>query len=112
MQRRRIYYPLRYRRARSLLIIIGLFWLWLGISGGEAIAALHSPVTAALVLYALAVSIPVTIAAAFLAAARMILTHPRRNAVVVKLPAAPKRPPGANPGENGHRWPAYSEKAS
>ncbi|WP_152916186.1 hypothetical protein [Arthrobacter sp. RIT-PI-e] len=104
---------MRYRRARTLLIIIGLFWSWLGLGGGgDLIAALHSPITGALVLYALAVSIPVTIAAAVLAAMRMLLMHPRRGGVVVRLPAAPRYPPRSRAAEEVDRGWSYRQEAS
>ncbi len=111
MQRRRMHFPLRYRRARSLLIIIGLFWLWLCFGTADAVAGLSSPLHAALVLYAVAVSIPVTLAAAVLAALRMVLMHPRRNGVVVRLPATPKQPPRQQPALEVPPW-SYGEKAS
>ncbi|MBG6225448.1 hypothetical protein IWX63_002020 [Arthrobacter sp. CAN_A2] len=106
MERRRVHHPLRYRRARSLLYVIGLFWLWLWLGSGTLLDGLHhSPVHAALALYALAVVILVSIPAALLAVIRMLLTHPRRGAVVVALPVA-----GQAPREDQHWW--YGEKAS
>ncbi|MDQ0736334.1 hypothetical protein [Arthrobacter agilis] len=99
-----MHYPLRYRRARSLLYVIGLFWLWLWLGSAALIAGLHhSPVHAVLATYALAVVVLVSIPAAVLAVIRMILTHPRRHADVV--PLKPHQP-----GEPAHWW--YGEKAS
>ncbi len=104
MERERMHYPLRYRRARSLLYVIALFWLWLWLGSAASIAALHhSPVHAVLAMYALAVVVLVSIPAALLAAVRMILTHPRRHAVVVPLNARQTLEPA-------HWW--YGEKAS
>jgi fatty acid desaturase len=104
MERKRMHYPLRYRRARSLLWVIGLFWLWLWLGSAALIGALHdSPVHAVLATYALAVVVLVSIPAALLAAIRMVLTHPRRGGVVVPLN------PG-QPGDSAHWW--YGEKAS
>jgi len=106
MARRRVHHPLPYRRARSLLYVIGLFWLWLWLGSTTLLDSLHgSPVHAALAMYAVAVLIPVSIAAALLAVVRMLLTHPSRNAVVVALPAARQAPRG-----DTHWW--YGEKAS
>lgn len=101
-----MHYPLRYRRARSLLYVVGLFWLWLWLGSAAMMEGLyHSPLHAALAVWALAVVVLVSIPAALLAAARMILTHPRRTAVVVPLGLAPRRPQ-----ETAHWW--YGEKAS
>ncbi|WP_156135013.1 hypothetical protein [Arthrobacter sp. L77] len=106
MARSRVHHPLHYRRARSLLFVIGLFWLWLWLGSGALLDGLHhSPVHAALAVYALAIVILVSIPAALLAVIRMILTHPRRTAVVVPLPAARQAP-----REDAHWW--YGEKAS
>ncbi|MHA7240378.1 hypothetical protein [Arthrobacter sp. TMS1-12-1] len=106
MERRRVHQPLPYRRARSVLYLVGLFWLWLWLGSTALLAGLHeSPVHAALAMYAVAVLIPVSIAAALLAVVRMLLTHPGRNAVVVALPVAGQAPRG-----EAHWW--YGEKAS
>jgi fatty acid desaturase len=87
MKRGRMHYPLRYRRARSLLYAIGLFWLWLWFGSAASLELLYgSPVHAALAMYGLAVVILVSIPAALLAVIRMVLTRPRRDAVVVELP--------------------------
>ena len=104
MARNRVHHPLQYRRARTVLYGIGLFWLWLWLGSGALIDGLHgSPVHAALAVYALAVVIIVSIPAALLAVARMLLTHPRRGAVVVALPTR-------HAAEGTHWW--YGEKAS
>ncbi|MUK00468.1 hypothetical protein GM708_00120 [Vibrio cholerae] len=106
MKRGRVHYPLRYRRARSLLYVIGLFWLWLWLGSAALLDGLYdTPLNAALAMYAIAVVVLVSLPAALLAVARMVLTHPRQGAVVVQLPAAP-----APPLESPHWW--YGEKAS
>ena len=106
MARSRVHHPLRYRRARTLLYAIGLFWLWLWLGSGALVDGLHhSPVHAALAVYAVAVVVLVSIPAALLAVIRMLLTHPRRGAIVVALPAT-----GHAPREDAHWW--YGEKAS
>lgn len=106
MARSRVHHPLRYRRARSVLFVIGLFWVWLWLGSGALLAGLHhSPVHLALAVYALAVAIVVSIPAALLAGIRMLLTHPRAGAVVVSLPATRRSPRG-----DAHWW--YDEKAS
>lgn len=108
MKRGRMHHPLRYRRARSLLYAIGLFWLWLWLGSATAMEGLYgSPVHAALAMYGLAVVVLVSIPAALLAAIRMVLTYPRRDAVVVKLPVASR---SRRPLEATHRW--YGQKAS
>ncbi|MFC3300590.1 hypothetical protein FJV46_06850 [Arthrobacter agilis] len=106
MKRGRVRYPLRYRRARTLLFAIGLFWSWLWLGSAASMEGLyHSPVHAALAVYALAVAVLVSIPSALLGVITMILTHPRRSAVVVALPLMRPRPV-----ERPHWW--YGEKAS
>ncbi len=93
MERRRLAFPLPYRRARSLFSVIGLFWLWLLLGSAALIDGFdHAPLQAAVVVYALAVIILVSIPAALLAGIQMILTHPGHTDVV-KLPAAPRHLP-------------------
>lgn len=108
MARGRKHFPLRYRRARSVLYGVGLFWLWLWFGSAASLEGLHhSPLHAVLAMYALAVAILVSIPAAVLAAAQMILARPRsHSAVILKLPVAPQRPPLV-----GTQW-QYGEKAS
>ena len=68
MARGRVHHPLQYRRARTVLYVIGLFWLWLWLGSGALLDGLHhSPVHAALAVYALAIVILVSIPAALLA---------------------------------------------
>ena len=106
MARRRVHHPLPYRRARSLLYVIGLFWLWLWLGSGALVDGLHhSPVHAALAVYAVAVVFLVSIPAALLAVIRMLLTHSRRRGVVIALPLARRAP-----REDAHWW--YGGKAS
>jgi fatty acid desaturase len=106
MKRGRMRHPLRYRRARSLLYAIGLFWLWLWLGSAALMDGLyHSPLHAALAMYALAVVVLVSIPAALLAVVAMVLAHPRNSAVVVPLPLA-----RAQPIERPHWW--FGEKAS
>lgn len=84
MERGRIRPSSRYRRARALLYMIGLFWLWLWLGGAALLHSLHhAPLYAMLALYAIAVAIIVSLAAALLAAARMILERPERGGGVV-----------------------------
>ncbi|TKV29183.1 hypothetical protein FDK12_05955 [Arthrobacter sp. NamB2] len=106
MKRGRVHYPLRYRRARSLLYVIGLFWLWVWLGSATLLDNLyHSPLHAALAMYAIAVVVLVSLPAALLAVARMVLAHPRHNGVVVQLPLAQQPRP-----ESAHWW--YGEKVS
>lgn len=100
-----MHYPLRYRRARSLLYVIGLFWLWLWLGSAALMEGLyHSPLHAALAMYAIAVAVLVSLPAALLAVLRMVLAHPQRTGVVVPLTRA------ARPVEDAHWW--YGEKVS
>lgn len=94
MQRRRRQYPLGYRRARSLVVVIALFWLWLWFGGAATLGLLHgSPIHEVLAVYGLAVVVLVSIPAALLAVATLVLTHPR--ATVVRLPATTASQAGA-----------------
>lgn len=94
MQRRRRHYPLGYRRARSLLVVIALFWSWLWFGGAATLRLLHgSPIHEVLAMYALAVVVLVSIPAALLAVATLVLTRPR--ATVVQLPARSASQAGA-----------------
>lgn len=105
MVRRRMHYPLRYRRARSLLYVIGLFWLWLWLGSAALMEGLyHSPLHAALAMYAIAVAVLVSFPAALLAVLRMVLMHPQRTGVVVPLTRT------VRPAETAHWW--YDEKVS
>lgn len=89
MERGRVLPSSRYRRARALLYVIGLFWLWLWLGSTALLHSLHhAPLYAILAVYAIAVAVIVSLAAALLAAARMILERPVRGGVVVPLPVA------------------------
>jgi hypothetical protein len=88
MKRGQISYPLAYRRARTLLFLLGLFWLWTWLGSASAVAGLfHSPLHALLALYALAVAVLASLLAALLAAVHMVLNRPRYDDVVVALRA-------------------------
>ncbi|WP_159619736.1 hypothetical protein [Arthrobacter zhaoguopingii] len=107
MQRERVRYPLSYRRARTALFAVGLFWLWLGLSSADFIAGLsESPIHAFIAIYALAVAALVSLPAALLAGARMLLTRPRRAGEVLHLPVRGEAPETAPV----HWW--YGSKAS
>jgi hypothetical protein len=113
MGRGRKHFPLRYRRARSLLYVVGLFWLWLWLGSAAWMEGLYSsPLHALLAMYGLAVVVLVSIPAALLAGIQMALIRARpatagaSSAVVVKLPAAPQQPPL----QPAHWW--YGEKVS
>ena len=106
MQRERMRYPLSYRRARTALFAIGLFWMWTWLGSAAFIAGLFgSPVHALIAMYALAVAILVSIPAALLAAARMLLNRPVRAGDIIELPA-----PRSRPSDTAHWW--YDHKAS
>lgn len=99
MERGRIRHALQYRRARTLLYVIGLFWLWVWLGSAALLEGLyHSPLHAALAMYAIAVAVLVSLPAALLAVVRMILAHPGRNGVV----ALPQR--AAPPADAAHWW--------
>jgi hypothetical protein len=106
MQRERVRYPLSYRRARSALFAVGLFWLWTWLGSAAFISGLFgSPLHALVAMYALAVAVLVSIPAALLAAARMALNRPYRAGDVIDLPA-----PQPRPAEAAHWW--YDHQAS
>lgn len=89
MKRERMHYPLKYRRARTVLFAVGLFWLWALFGSASFISGLgDSPVYAIIALYGVAVAILVSIPVAFLAVAGMLLDPPRaaRDDVVHHLP--------------------------
>ena len=91
MKRRRVYYPLKYRRARTALYAVGLFWLWTWLGSAAFIASLfHSPVHAIIAMYALFTFVLLSIPAFLLAAAQMALNRPvvtSQPAVVLQLDA-------------------------
>ncbi|MHA7261603.1 hypothetical protein ACX80W_00220 [Arthrobacter sp. TMN-37] len=106
MQRERVRYPLSYRRARTALFTVGLFWLWMGLGSAGFIAGLSdSPVHAFVAVYALAVAAIVSLPTALLAGARMLLTRPRRTGEVLELPVR-----RADSSTAAHWW--YDSKAS
>jgi hypothetical protein len=106
MERGRSDLPLRYRRARSLLYVIGLFWLWVGLGGGVALlhGLHHSPLYAAVAVYAIAVAVLVSLPTALLAAIQMILTRPVRRTGITEQPSAVARE------ADSHWW--FDSKAS
>ncbi len=107
MQRERVRYPLSYRRARTALFAVGLFWLWLGLGSADFIAGLsESPIHAFIAIYALAVAALVSLPAALLAAARMLLTRPRRTGEILHLPVRGE----ASDTAPAHWW--YGSRAS
>jgi hypothetical protein len=106
LQHERVRYPLSYRRARTALFAIGLFWLWTWLGSAAFISGLFgSPVHALIAVYALAVAVLVSLPAALLAAARMLLNRPYREGRVIELPA-----PRNRSGETAHWW--YDHQAS
>lgn len=77
MKRGRVHYPLEYRRARTLVYGVVLFWLWAWLGSGAFIAGLFdSPLHAVVAVYALAVTLLVSFPVALLAVARMLLNRP------------------------------------
>ena len=97
--------PLRYRRARTLLFVIGLFWLWVWLGSAALLEGLyHSPLHAAVAMYAIAVAVLVSLPAALLAVVHMILTRPDPQGSVTAQLDAEVRP------IESHWW--YDEKAS
>ncbi|WP_026552702.1 hypothetical protein [Arthrobacter sp. H20] len=108
-------YPLQYRRARSLVYAILLFWLWAWLGSGFFIASLFgSPVHALLAMYALTVAILVSIPVMLLAVTRMVLNRSRTatgyvpSTVVTDLNAT--RSAAAGPTQETDWW--FSDKAS
>lgn len=95
MRRRRVYYPLKYRRARTVLYAVALFWLWTWLGSAAFIAGLfHSPVHAILAMYALFTFILLSIPVFLLALAQMALNKPRLlPGTVVELGTSARRLP-------------------
>lgn len=89
MKRRRVHYPLKYRRARTVLYAVMLFWLWTWLGSAAFIASLfNSPIHAIIAMYALFTFILLSIPVFLLALAQMTLnrpTAPAESAVVVRL---------------------------
>ncbi len=98
MTRPRVHYPLKYRRARTAIYAVVLFWLWTWLGSAALIASLfHSPIHAILAVYALLTFVLLSIPVFLLAAAQMAMNRPTvmpRPAVVVPL----ERRPAAGPG--------------
>ncbi|GAB3536068.1 hypothetical protein GCM10027403_15520 [Arthrobacter tecti] len=83
-----MHYPLKYRRARTVLYAVALFWLWTWLGSAAFIASLfHSPVHAIIAMYALFAFVLLSIPVFLLALAQLILNRPAgmRDAVVVPL---------------------------
>ncbi|WP_309071238.1 hypothetical protein [Arthrobacter sp.] len=93
MKRRRVHYPLKYRRARTVIYAVALFWLWTWLGSAAFIASLfHSPVHAIIAMYALVTFILLSIPVFLLAIAQMALNRPvmmPEQAVVVQLGSRP-----------------------
>jgi hypothetical protein len=101
MKRQRVHFPLKYRRARTALYAVLLFWLWTWLGSAAFIASLfHSPVHAIIAMYALFTFVLLSIPAFLLAIAQMALNRPialSEDAVVVRLGS---RPAGADAAVN------------
>lgn len=91
MKRRRVHYPLKYRRARTVIYAVVLFWLWTWLGSAAFIASLFgSPVHAVIAIYALVTFVLLSLPVFLLAIAQMALNRPaayRESAVVVPLSA-------------------------
>ena len=89
MKRRRVQYPLKYRRARTVIYAVVLFWLWTWLGSAAFIASLfNSPIHAIIAMYALFTFILLSLPVFLLALAQMALNRPvvsAEAAVVVRL---------------------------
>lgn len=89
MKRRRVHYPLKYRRARTAIYAVVLFWLWTWLGSAAFVASLfNSPIHAIIAMYALFTFVLLSIPAFLLALAQMALNRPvvmSEAAVVVRL---------------------------
>ena len=89
MKRRRVHYTLKYRRARTAIYAVVLFWLWTWLGSAAFIASLfNSPVHAIIAMYALFTFILLSIPVFLLALAQIALNRPvvvAEAAVVVRL---------------------------
>lgn len=105
MKRRRVHYPLKYRRARTVIYAVVLFWLWTWLGSAAFIASLfNSPIHAIIAMYALFTFILLSIPVFLLALAQMALNRPvvpAESAVVVRLdPSLAARPESAHTARN------------
>lgn len=91
MKRRRVHYPLKYRRARTVTYAVVLFWLWTWLGSASFLAGLfHSPLHAIVAMYALFTFVLLSFPVFLLALAQMALNRPTpvpTSAVVVRLDA-------------------------
>lgn len=97
MKRRRVHYPLKYRRARTVIYAVALFWLWTWLGSAAFIASLfHSPVHAIIALYGLFTFVLLSLPVFLLALAQMALNRPvvtPEATVVVHLDPRSAAPP-------------------
>jgi CHASE2 domain-containing sensor protein len=96
MKRRRVHYPLKYRRARTVIYAVLLFWLWTWLGSAAFIASLfHSPIHAIIAMYALFTFVLLSLPVFLLGLAQMALNRPvvmPEPPVVVQLtPRTPAR---------------------
>lgn len=92
MKRRRVHYPLKYRRARTVLFATALFWLWIWLGSAAFVASLfHSPIHAIIAMYALFTFVLLSIPVFLLAVAQMVLNRPFPVLDDVVVPLAPAR---------------------
>ncbi|NJC23813.1 ABC-type transport system involved in multi-copper enzyme maturation permease subunit [Arthrobacter pigmenti] len=94
-----MHYPLKYRRARTVLYAVALFWLWTWFGSAAFIASLfHSPIHAIIAMYALFAFVLLSIPVFLLALAQLVLNRPAEvhDGVVVPLDGQ-RKPSGPSP---------------
>lgn len=89
-----MHYPLKYRRARTVLYAVALFWLWTWLGSAAFIASLfHSPIHAIIAMYALVTFVLLSIPVFLLAVAQMMLNRPPSENDAVVIPLGSQRTP-------------------
>lgn len=96
MKHRRVHYPLKYRRARTLVYAVALFWLWTWLGSAAFIASLfHSPIHALIAMYGLVTFVLISIPVLLLAIAQMALNRPVALAETATVIPLERRAPNA-----------------
>ncbi len=106
MKRRRVHYPLKYRRARTVIYAVVLFWLWTWLGSAAFVASLfNSPIHAIIAMYALFTFVLLSFPVFLLALAQMALNRPKamsEAAVAVRL----------DPRQPGHAEAAHTARSA
>lgn len=92
MSRQRVYFPLQYRRARTLLYSVMIFWLWTWLGSAAFVSGFFdAPAHALAAMYAVVVAVLVSFPVALLAVVHMLLYRPGTPAHDVVVPLGARR---------------------